>query len=205
MNASAPHTIGTKLTAALDAYPRLTLAFCDEGLYRRFRVLEQSLVSCLDQQVPHLDTDLRFLAVYLDGRPAGVASLIVQRNKQKKTVCNAYGRIDLVIVAHPYRGLGLGKVLMFAALVHLLEAFEQRLYSISCLAAHPAVETILTQAGFDRRDRQGKGFVHQELRTDGLDVRKLVNDFVTATAQAARTASFRCRQRQVAVAPGGPS
>lgn len=192
-----PETIRSKLTAALTAQTRMTLTFCGEDLYRQFRLREPSLVSCLDQQAPRRDTDLRILALYLDSKPAGVASLIVQRNVQKKTVRNAYGRLDLVIVDRAFRGLGLGKVLVLAAMVHMLEAFERRLYSISCLAAHPAIEAILSQVGFDKRERKDRGFVHQELKLDGLEVRGLVNDLVTATSQAAQVAGFRCRQRGV--------
>ncbi len=69
-------------------------------------------------------------------------------------------------------------------------------YSISCLAAHPAIEAILAGVGFEKRDRGDKGFVHTELRTDETDVRKLVNNLVEATAQTARVAAFRCRSRK---------
>ncbi len=100
-----------------------------------------------------------------------------------------------MIVAPVFRGLGLGKVMVLASLVHILEAFGQRLYSISCLAAHPAIEVILSQVDFDRSVRGEKNFVHEELHI-GMDRRKLVNDLVTATAQASQTANFRCRQRQ---------
>lgn len=86
--------------------------------------------------------------------------------------------------------------MVLAALVHMLEAFEQRLYSISCLAAHPAIEAILAGVGFEKRDRGDKGFVHTEQRTDETDVRKLVNNLVEATAQTARVAAYRCRSRK---------
>lgn len=162
----------------------------------RFRVLEPSLVSCLDQLEPRFDTDVRFLAVYLNHQPVGVTSLIVQRNQQETTIRNAYGRIDLVIVNGAFREFRLGRMMVLAALVHMLEAFEQRLYSISCLAAHPAIEAILAGVRFENRDRGDKGCVHTELRTDETDVRKLVNNLVEATAQTARVAAYRCRSRK---------
>lgn len=205
MNLVIPDTIGFKLTAALKAYPQMRLAFCDEVLYRRFRVLEPSLVSCLDQLEPRFDTDLRFLAVYLNDEPVGVTSLIVQRNQQKTSIPNAYGRIDLVIVAKAFREFRLGKMMVFAALVHMLEVFEHRLYSISCLAAHPAIEAILAGVGFEKRERGDQGFVHMELRTDETDVRELVNNLVKATAQAARVAAFRCRSRKRCSTTNGTS
>ncbi len=122
--------------------------------------------------------------------------MVVRQNRQRKQIRNAYGRIDLVIVADHARGLGLARVLVNAALVHMLEAFDQRLYSISCLAAHPAIEVILTQVGFVKREPENDGFVHQELRTDELDVRMLIDDFVAATTLALQSASFRCRQQR---------
>ncbi len=178
----------------MERYPRLTLALEDEALYGRFRVLEQSLVSCLDGKPRPTGSSLEILGVHCNLEPAGVVSLVLERNFRKSGAANSFGRIDLVIVPESFRRLGLARLLVFSGILYLLEKYGDRLYSISCLAAHPAIEKILSEVGFASRERPGCNYVHVELKLESVDRRPLIATLLEKTEAAARIAHFKFRK-----------
>ena len=194
MIAGTKDRLSPRLAAIFRSYPRLKVSLGDEALYRRFRLREPSLVSCLDEQSSRSGAGLHFLVIHCNAEPAGVVSLVIQTNTQKRTARNAFARVVLVIVSETYRKLGLGRVLVISALIHLLEKFGSRLYSISCLAAHPAIEKILEQVGFQRSDRPNRSFVHEELKLADKDIDEVLETMTTSAAAAAQAANFRVRQ-----------
>ncbi len=193
MVSTATIELGQRLADVLAPHGRIALQFCSEDVYRRFRVLEPALVSCLDNQ-QGVGAGCTYLLVSIDGEPAGALSFIMQDNPRKAQPANAFGRIDLVIVAERFRRLGLGRLLTLSALVFALEVFGRRLYSISCLAAHPAMEKILVDFGFAVRPKDDKNFVHTELKLSAGRWAGLLGDAVSQAGIAARHTSFRVRQ-----------
>ena len=87
-------------------------------------------------------------------------------------------------------------MLVLGSLVHALDVFAGRLYSISCLAAHDAIRTILEQVGFRHSNRQDRNFVHEELKLDGLNIDELTDTLVAKTAAAIHATNFHMRQRR---------
>lgn len=185
---------GTILADIFAPFPRMDISLGDDALYKRFRCLEPALVSCLDDCDLNDASKVDYLAVSCEGQPAGVASLVVRTNDRRALPDNMFGRIDLVIVAPNFRGRRLGRLLTLCSIVHLLNRFGPGLYSISCLAAHVAMEKILESVAFIRSERQDSNFVHEELSLDHATWRKARSDMQTEAIAAARAADFRIRQ-----------
>ncbi len=173
---------------------RLSLRFADMDVYQRFRSMESGLVSCLDGQTGSERQAPQVLAIALDNEPVGAVSFLVSTNAYKQSSSNLYGRIDLVIMSSQSRGMGLGRLLVFCAITQLLAVYGRRLYSLSCLAAHPAMEVILEGAGFSGEYRQNDNFKHEELRLEEADRNALLTIFTEKTAEAFQASSFRLRQ-----------
>lgn len=187
-------TLGPELSDIFEGDQRVQVRPADLVLYRRFRSMECGLVSCLDGQTGENRQQPQILAVTLDDEPSGVLSFVVSTNSQKKSSANLYGRIDLVIMSANCRGLGLGRLLVLSALTQLLAVYGRRLYSLSCLAAHPAMEAILEQVGFSGVYRQGHHFKHEELRLEDQDSDQLLEDFIEKTQQALKVSCYKLKQ-----------
>ena len=196
MSIAIAQSVGRRVASALRPFDKLVVSWGDEDTYRRFRILEPSLVSCVDQHSDSHDTTIEYLMIKCMGEVAGIASLVTRVNTHRPPHRSLYGRIDLVIVHERFRGLGLGRVLTLVSVTHLLETFDSRLYSISCLAAHPAMEKILDSVGFVRREQGEKNYVHEELAIDPTEVGEFRDRMVSETKAAARRANFNIRQRQ---------
>ncbi len=182
-----------RLMSGCDA---IRLAAADQPLYRRFRSLEPGLVSCLDDQQPP-DARLDILSVELFGAAAGVCSFVVRTNRHKPDGRNRYGRVDLVIVERQARGLELGRLLTLAGVVQMLADHGEQLYSISCLAAHPAIAHILESVGFKPDDQRDDTYCHEQLALDDpSQLFALRTKMLDATAAAAQACNFRIRQRR---------
>lgn len=195
MGVQTDHALTPQLVSLMAAYPRLDLALSEEITYRRFRSIEPRLVSCLDGQVGPDRITPHILEIQYEGQPVGVVSHVVQTNARKPFPANQYGRIDLVIMDKRYRGLGLGRVLVLGALAQLIAQHHNRLYSISCLAAHGAIAKILEELNFSGEIRSDKNFKHEEFKLDGVDQSVLLETLVDKTAAAAQQANFRMRQQ----------
>lgn len=198
MAAVAPSRIAIPpaLERLLAGYPKLQLSLGDEGVYRGLRTREPTLQSCLDDPANPNSAELTLLALRLEGEPAAVTSLVTQRNKQKRHPNNLYGRIDLVIVAEQFRGLALGRLIVAGTILLLLDRHGSHLYSISCLAAHPAIARILEGLGFRGQAREGKEFIHEEIRLDAEKRTALWTRASAAVADSAQVANFRLRQNR---------
>jgi GNAT superfamily N-acetyltransferase len=190
------------LATLFQAYPILVLRPGDDALYRRFRSLEPGLVSCLDGGGTPPATHT-ILGLHVDGQPGGILSLVMQANRMRPPPADHFGRIDLVIVAPHLRGLGLGRVLVLAGLVHLMEQPLPRLYSISCLAAHAAIARVLESLGFTATERRDRGFVHEELRIDQADTGELIGTWRGELGRALRAAAYRARGLRQQQRPAG--
>ncbi len=201
---SVPHRTGAgckpvmakTLVSLFAPYPRLSLSLGKEEIYKRFRCIEPSLVSYHDSKLGVEKSGVQVLVAHAADSPAGVASFLVETNGHRSGPTNQFGRIDLVIVSPECRGLGLGRLLVFAVIIQLLEVYGHSLYSMSCLAAHPAVEKCLEEVGF-RGERRSKGqFKHEELRLEALDINDLLSTLASRMSSAMQATNFRLRQRQ---------
>lgn len=182
------------LARIFEPYPRLHLGRADAALFREFRAGEPGLVSLLDE-APETGRFETLVFAHND-HPLGVLSyLIVDNPRRADRRANRYARIDLVIVKKGVRGLGVSRVLILASLVKLLAESGERLYSISCLAAHPAIAAVLESLGFDPSPREDKGFTHEELRLEAVDRTELASRFTEQLAASLRRAHYRLRQR----------
>lgn len=196
MSVAIEQSLSERLVEALAWFPLVKVEITDEDSYKRFRVLEPSLVGCLDDQTNTSDAVSDFIQVSCDDKPAGVVSLITRVNVRKPPMRALYGRVDLVIVDPRFRGLELGRVLTLVGVNYLLENNGSRLYSISCLAAHPAMEKILESIGFERHERVDTSFVHEEIVLQEDEVVDLTDWMFSETVCAVQRANFKIRQRQ---------
>ncbi len=187
--------LSRRVAALFRPYPKLSLTLGDESSFRRFRSLEPSLISCVDEHTGTEKPQIRYLVVHAENVPAGVLSLVVQANARRPTGACLFARIDLVIVRECYRDLGLGKLLVLSSIVHAVDVYADRLYSISCLAAHGAIAKILERVGFTRTQRVNRNFIHEELRLDPGNIAELTERFVVEARAAAQAANFRVHQR----------
>lgn len=186
--------LAQELERIFDTQQRLKVRFVDLDVYQRFRSMESGLVSCLDGQTGPDRQAPQVLAIALDDEPVGMVSFLVSTNAYKQSSSNLYGRIDLVIVSSQSRGLGIGRLLVLSAITQLLAVYCRRLYSLSCLAAHPAMEVILEGVGFSGEYRQNDNFKHEELRLEEADRNALFTFFGEKTAEALQASVFRLRQ-----------
>lgn len=183
------------LVDLFEPYADLELTKGNQQVYREFRSLEPSLVSCLDEsEEKKLEPDV--LVLEENGKPLGMISLVIQKNKYKKGAANKYARIDLVIVRENCRKLGIGRLLLLCGITYLLGTYGNRLYSISCLAAHKAVETVLMDLLFIGHYEDAKYFWQGELKIDEKDLKTLTGKFVENARQALNITNFRLRQRR---------
>ncbi len=163
MEALSDFTIAQPLVELFDHYPAMTISAGDSKSYRHFRSLEPTLSSCVDDSSLGDNTFHACVVIDIAGEAVGMASFVVSANRQKKGAANRYGRIDLVVTDKNMRGFGVGRLLVLSALVQLLSDYGHCLYSVSCLAAHPAMEQILEEVGFNGSYRQGRNFKHEEI------------------------------------------
>jgi hypothetical protein len=119
----------------------------------------------------------------------------VQENPHKSGKRNRFARIDLVITAGRYRTLGVGRALLLCVIVQLLREWGEGLYSISCLAAHPAVERTLQDLDFKGVAKEDLNYVHEELKLEDRDIGELTEHFAGLADAALKKLNFNLRQR----------
>lgn len=168
----------------------------DLSTYQGFRHQEPNLVSIVDGK-PEMAKNLDALVFRIKGIPVGAVSYLVQRNTNKSPPNDFYGRIDIVIVPGSARGAGLGRLLLLSANLVMLRGHGSSLYSISCLAAHPAVAAVLESMGYTPARRENTSFVHEELRLEGEDWRNLERDFSIRLRQSFQQVRYSLRQQTV--------
>ncbi|MFB3127258.1 MAG: GNAT family N-acetyltransferase, partial [Candidatus Acidiferrales bacterium] len=178
-------------------YPRLQLTRGDEAAYQRFRCREPNLVSYLDEHGSGGgQRRLQVLVLRAQGQPVGTVSFIVETNRYRPSQANKFARIDLVMVDPSCRGLGFGRLLILCVMTYLLRAHGKSLYSISCLAAHAAVEKSLQELAFAGRPQKDENFQHMELKLEALDLDRLARQLAQKTATRLQAINFRLRQQE---------
>lgn len=182
------------LTDVFGEDPRFILEQGDLNTYQTFRHQEPNLVSIVDGK-PDMAKDLDALVLRMEGNPVGAVSFLVQANPRKTPPFDSYGRIDIVVVPGASRGAGLGRLLLLSATLTLLRDHGSSLYSISCLAAHPAVATVLESVGYTPEHRGNSDFVHEELRLEGEDRPGLERDFSTRLRGSFQQVRYALRQK----------
>jgi len=160
-------------------------------LLNRYRAIEPGLVSSADE-----DTPVEVFVLEYNDEPLGVTSFFVQTNPYRKGNENLYARIDLVIVPKRHRGLGVARALMLCALVYLIQVYKDRLYSISCLAAHKAIEKILQDLEFKAKYAEEKNYVQEELEVTRSSCERLLLRFNHEAETALKALNYRFRQEQ---------
>ncbi len=184
------------LTDVFGEDSRFILEQGDLNIYRGFRHQEPNLVSIVDGK-PEMAKNLEALVLRLEGNPVGAVSFLVQTNPRKTPPSDSYGRIDIVVVSAAARGMGLGRLLLLSANLVLLRNHGSSLYSISCLAAHPAVAAVLESVGYTPGRRENTLFVHEELRLENEDWRGLERDFSGHLGQSFQQVRYALRQKTV--------
>lgn len=174
-------------------FPRFRLQNRQTAVYRQFRILAPSLVSLRDDAPANSESGDE-LALFVQDEPVGVVSYCVSENKNRKVGAAAFARIDLVITHPAYRGKGYGKVLLLAALTCLLRDSGDRLYSISCLAAHPAIAKMLEELGFHGELRDGQNFKLETLNLNAGDAARSEKAFSRKLTDSLRASNYRFRQ-----------
>lgn len=182
------------LRKLVEEFPFIELNLVDESVYRSFRVLEPALVSIYDKTKPgELDKHEVITFSYRD-RAIGMVSLITAFNEHRPSSRKFYGRIDLVIVKPDFRKAGIANANVLATLLYLLRSHLNDLYSISCLAAHPAMEAILKKYGFVEKRKEDL-FVLYEKTLDDENVAEFVQALEKLAKEACQLANYRLRQQ----------
>lgn len=198
---SSPAGHSPMVAGLLADMPRLELGWCSEATFRRFRSFEVALVALADDANSSHRIVTHLMQATIDRQPAAVISWLVDENPVHARPRNRYARIDLVITDPSFRGLGLARLLVIGALHELLESRGAELYSISCLAAHKAIERILEDLGFSDRPRGDKNYTHEEMRLDDEAAEAFGTSLPGHFSTAARLVRYRLRQG----AAGAPS
>lgn len=196
METQTAPTLAAEVLDIFGDQERVGVCFASSELYQRFRSLESGLISCVDGESGENKRRLQVLAIEVDGEAVGVVSYIVSTNAYRQSSLDLYGRIDLVIMARHLRGLGIGRLLVLSSITQLLAVYGRRLYSLSSLAAHPAMESILEEVGFGGEYRQNDNFKHEELRFDDLDVEGYLDSIILKSKEALGLTNYRLRQGQ---------
>lgn len=182
-------------------HPKFRLTLGNTDIYRQFRSREPHLVSIVDELPKSQLLLADVLVLHWGGAAIGAASFALQANPQKRERRRRYARIDLVIVPPGFRGVGVGKLLLLAVVTHLLRAHGPSLYSISCLAAHPAVGDVLEGCGFAATPRDHLHYVHEELKLADPEAERLAMEMSDRIRPVLQIVKFRLRQRAKDPAP----
>lgn len=172
---------------------RLTLG--DHAAYQSLRLREPQLVSLADGKVPGTVSGYDAMALWHGEALLGALSFRVQRNPRREAPHDRYARIDVVVVPDARRGVGAGRLLLACATAYLLRTGEAPPYSISCLAAHPAVAHTLESMGYVPRPRAELQYVHEELTVAPDAAPDLARRFADEAAAALRRVRYALRQR----------
>ncbi len=154
----------------------LSLTKAENALYINFRNMEPHLVSCSDNF--SADQKEEVLVLHEKGHPLGMVSVVIRENLHKATPPKSYARLDLVIVSKPYRNLGVGRLLIVSALLFVLRTWEQKIYSISCLAGHKTVEKFLKELSFQDHPRKEKDFWQGTLNLEERSPQDLLDSYL---------------------------
>lgn len=106
-----------------------------------------------------------------------------------------YGRIDTAVVPPEHRGYGVGRWLIEATLLYMLEAWPGEIYSLSTVAAHKAIVFILTTlGGFKVESKEGSVEEKISSQIDGGRERELLGVLKGKIEQSASRVGYKIRQ-----------
>lgn len=180
----------------LQPYPRLAIAQGDMAAYKVLRHREPALVSITDGDHGLDQNALDALVLQHNDEPVGAVSYLVQTNKIKEPGRNQFARIDLVITDARFRELGVGRALLMCVIYHLLHHWQDKLYSISCLAAHEAIRKTLEGIGFAGQVKEGLNYVHEEMKLDQQLAATLLQEMARRAAAALKIVNYNFRQQE---------
>jgi hypothetical protein len=167
----------------------LTLQWATQDILSQHRALEPALVSSAKDE-----RGVKVVLLAYAGASLGVATFFLETNTRRSSSDNVFARIDLVIVPGQRRGHGVARALVLCVLTYLAGVHADRLYSISCLAAHDAIVKILRDEGFETRAVPDQHFTHAELKVTGQNRAGLRDRLAHDAATALRTVNYRLRQ-----------
>ena len=196
MSPAAGPSLSKRISSIFEPLALVGLELGDVATYERFRLREPGLVSLLDERGDRPPADCHILTATVRGAPAAAASFIVESNTHRTVPACKFARIDLVITDPESRGLGLARLLVLSGLAHILDLYGRQLYSISCLAAHEAIEKILEDFGFQGRDRGERNYKHEEIKLDSPEeAERLGLRALEEAAESAQMTQYRLRQK----------
>ena len=194
--AASMATHGHVLEDIFHAGQHLRMVEGDTPSYSRFRAQESALVSVADHENPDAIGPLRVLVPYYKDAPLGAVSYLVSANQRRPSARNRYARIDLVIAARAHQGGGLGRLLLAGVMTHLLRTEGDMLYSITCLAAHPAIAKMLEEYGFEGQPRSDLNYTIETLKLEGVDTPALEARLAAQTGVALKRVQYMMRQSE---------
>ena len=161
-------TSQTKLKEIINEYDKLKIELDNDEVFSKVRSSEPALVSSFTSK-PTIDQKLETIVITYDGCHVGGISFFTYKNEMRKNDRNLYSRIDIVVVPRLYQGLGISKMLILLAIQHLNLTYDKRMYSISCLAAHKAIEKVLEGLEFIGTQDEDKNFKRESISFDDID------------------------------------
>ena len=179
----------------LQPFPRLSVTRGDMATYNIFRRREPALVSIADHEDGENRKALDALVLFFEDDPLGAASYVVQTNQHRGPVRNQFARIDLVMADNRFRNLGVGRALVMCVMFHLLRNWQDKLYSISCLAAHEAIRKTLEGIGFVGQAKENLNYVHEEMKLDDSIVTGLTAEMEGRASAALKIVNYHLRQQ----------
>lgn len=194
-----PMSITEILTDLFHAYPRLSFEIGDLTTYRSMRHIAPSLVSIVDGKEGEDIGEFNVLVLSAVGKAIGTVSYLAQENPHKSGKRNQYARIDLVITAVRYRTLGTGRAMLLCVILHLLQVWGRRLYSISCLAAHPAVIKTLQSINFEGEAKDNLNYIKMELKLEDRDIEAFTESLAQLADATLKKLNFNLQQLEVSL------
>ncbi|OIQ17867.1 MAG: hypothetical protein BM556_10600 [Bacteriovorax sp. MedPE-SWde] len=128
-------------------YDQLTIKVNDQDAFNKLARVEGSLVSSYSKNSKS-EQYFQTIVIYYADHLIGAISFFVAKNEMRKVKNNLYERIDIVVVPKRFRGNGISKALVLLAIHYCNISFGNRIYSISCLAAHEAISRVLDGLNF---------------------------------------------------------
>jgi len=187
--------IRSVLTDLSSVFPEFELSHDLVG-YNLLRTRESSLVSIMDGKPESSEINFNAISLNISGVLAGCASYAVMNNANKAGARNLYARIDLVITKVSFRGLGTSRLLILVLMAYLLEKFGPHLYSISCLAAHPAIEHVLEKLGFSPEKSPDRNYTKEILDLSARDTGELFDWYRKEAENSLRLVKYHLRQQK---------
>ena len=181
-----------ELDALVATHSRMRLWWGTQDILRLYHAREPELVSSAIDE-----SDVQVVLLEYNSSVLGIASFFLQTNARRAIPDNRFARVDLVIVPGSNRRRGVARALVLCALTYLVDVHGDRLYSISCLAAHDAIVKILRDLGWQTRAVPERRFTHAELpltaQTRGGVRDRLARD----AARALQTVNYRLHQQSM--------